>query len=169
MSITNRDGERIELPVSDRHAMTPTLRELESLSIENATTYPHSWQILAFGCLVLACHWSPADALKPFDAAPWTRVTAKALHTETMELTAADLWRPLRPYLDHKRHQVRQCRWKNLAMLSLRTYGWTMQHIALVFGHNKGHITRCIKAIRRQIAAKFNPEADILIPPDVGN
>lgn len=50
-------------------------------------------------------------------------------------------------------------RWKYLAMLALReNCGWPLHWIGAVFGHPKGHVTRCLKRIKEQLAEHFEPE-----------
>lgn len=42
-----------------------------------------------------------------------------------------------------------QRKWKYLAMLALReNAGWPLEHIGAVFGHPKGHVTRCLQKIK---------------------
>jgi hypothetical protein len=48
-------------------------------------------------------------------------------------------------------------RWRYLAMLALReNSGWPVERIGRAFGHNKGHITRCIERIKQEIRDRFN-------------
>lgn len=50
-------------------------------------------------------------------------------------------------------------RWKYLAMLALReNSGWPLDWIGAVFGHPKGHVTRCLKRIKGQLRDHFQPE-----------
>lgn len=51
-------------------------------------------------------------------------------------------------------------RWKYLAMLALRENGgWPLDWIGAVFNHPKGHVTRCLQNIKRQLREHFEPEA----------
>lgn len=46
--------------------------------------------------------------------------------------------------------------WKYLAMLALReNAGWPLEHIGAVFGHPKGHVTRCLVKIKRELRQRF--------------
>ncbi|MDA0836025.1 MAG: hypothetical protein O2955_20100 [Planctomycetota bacterium] len=48
-------------------------------------------------------------------------------------------------------------RWKYLAMLALReNAGWPLEQIGLVFGHPKGHVTRCLAAIKHELRTRFD-------------
>ena len=48
-------------------------------------------------------------------------------------------------------------RWKYLAMLALReNAGWPIEQIGLVFGHPKGHVTRCLAAIKHELRRRFD-------------
>ena len=52
-------------------------------------------------------------------------------------------------------------RWKYLAMLVLRENGgWHLDWIGKVFGHPKGHVTRCLRRVKRQLREHL--EADVL-------
>ncbi|MEZ6055335.1 MAG: hypothetical protein R3C01_01400 [Planctomycetaceae bacterium] len=52
-------------------------------------------------------------------------------------------------------------RWKYLAMLALReNAGWPLERIGKVFGHPKGHITRCLRSIKGDLKRHFRPPAD---------
>ncbi|MFN0199342.1 MAG: hypothetical protein ACKVT0_21540 [Planctomycetaceae bacterium] len=47
-------------------------------------------------------------------------------------------------------------RWKYLAMLALReNAGWPLEQIGFVFGHPKGHIVRCLAAIKQSLRDRF--------------
>lgn len=47
-------------------------------------------------------------------------------------------------------------KWKYLAMLALReNAGWPLDQIGLVFQHPKGHVTRCLEAIKRELRGRF--------------
>lgn len=63
--------------------------------------------------------------------------------------------------------------WRYLAMLALReNCGWPVERIGRAFGHNKGHITRCLERIKQDIRDRFNIEdlwsdpLDRLRPPN---
>lgn len=50
-------------------------------------------------------------------------------------------------------------RWKYLAMLALReNAGWHLHAIGKAFGHPKGHVTRCLRKIKQQLAERFDRE-----------
>lgn len=52
-------------------------------------------------------------------------------------------------------------RWKYLAMLALReNSGWSMQDIGFVFGHSKGHVSRCLANIKRQVRKHLEAQDD---------
>ena len=43
-------------------------------------------------------------------------------------------------------------KWKYLAMLALReNAGWPLERIGNVFGHPKGHVTRCLARIKKEL------------------
>lgn len=47
--------------------------------------------------------------------------------------------------------------WRYLAMLALReNAGWPVERIGRAFGHNKGHVTRCLERIKELIRNRFN-------------
>ena len=47
-------------------------------------------------------------------------------------------------------------KWKCLAMLALReNAGWPLGQIGRVFQHPKGHVTRCLEAIKRELRLRF--------------
>ncbi len=49
-----------------------------------------------------------------------------------------------------------QRKWKYLAMLALReNAGWPLEHIAKVFRHQPGHITRCLIRIKEELREQF--------------
>ncbi len=61
--------------------------------------------------------------------------------------------------------------WKYLAMLALReNAGWPLEQIGRVFDHPKGHVTRCLALIKRELRARFQaaPEWLDLDPDDPG-
>jgi hypothetical protein len=50
-------------------------------------------------------------------------------------------------------------RWKYLAMLALReNAGWPLECIGHVFQHPKGHISRCLAQVKRDLQARFSPQ-----------
>ncbi len=54
-------------------------------------------------------------------------------------------------------------KWKYLAMLALReNAGWPLEQIGLVFGHPKGHVTRCLSRVRSDLKQRFELSADLL-------
>lgn len=47
-------------------------------------------------------------------------------------------------------------KWKYLAMLALReNAGWPLDKIGAVFGHPKGHVTRCLVRIKDELREEF--------------
>jgi len=47
-------------------------------------------------------------------------------------------------------------KWKYLAILALReNCGWSLDHIGQVFEHPKGHVSRCLAAIKRDLRERF--------------
>ncbi len=58
--------------------------------------------------------------------------------------------------------------WRYLAMLALReNCGWSMERIGKAFGHNKGHITRCLDKIRRELRRNLGDIVDTADPRDL--
>jgi hypothetical protein len=58
-------------------------------------------------------------------------------------------------------------RWRYLAMLALReNAGWPLEQIGLVFGHPKGHVTRCLARIKDELRATFDVAPEMLDLPD---
>ena len=48
-------------------------------------------------------------------------------------------------------------------MLALReNAGWPLEQIGLVFGHPKGHVTRCLVKIKCELRARFHMSPDVL-------
>jgi hypothetical protein len=57
--------------------------------------------------------------------------------------------------------------WKYLAMLALReNAGWPVHCIGSVFGHNKGHVTRCLRQIKRELRVRFQASPEYLDLPE---
>jgi hypothetical protein len=49
-------------------------------------------------------------------------------------------------------------RWKYLAMLALKeNAGWPLECIGVVFEHSKGHVSRCLARVKRELQARFSP------------
>jgi len=49
-------------------------------------------------------------------------------------------------------------KWKHLAMFALReTAEWPLELIARVFGHSRGHVSRCIGSTREELRERFRP------------
>lgn len=59
-------------------------------------------------------------------------------------------------------------KWKYLAMLALReNAGWPLERIGNVFGHPKGHVTRCLSKIKRDLRDQFQSSPEFLeLDPD---
>lgn len=56
-----------------------------------------------------------------------------------------------------------QRKWKYLAMLALReNAGWPLDYIGQVFGHPKGHVTRCLSSIKRELRTRFHMSPNLL-------
>lgn len=54
-------------------------------------------------------------------------------------------------------------KWKYLAMLALReNAGWPLDRIGNVFGHPKGHVTRCLTRIKSDLRAQFAAAPEFL-------
>jgi len=54
-------------------------------------------------------------------------------------------------------------KWKYLAMLALReNAGWPLDRIGAVFGHPKGHVTRCLACIKSELRAGFQASPEFL-------
>ena len=52
--------------------------------------------------------------------------------------------------------KAKPLRWKYLAMLTLyETAGWTLEQIAQSFGHNRGHVCRCIEKTKADLRRNF--------------
>jgi hypothetical protein len=50
-------------------------------------------------------------------------------------------------------------KWKYLAMLALKeNANWPLECIGHVFKHPKGHVSRCLKQVRRELNSKFSPQ-----------
>lgn len=58
-------------------------------------------------------------------------------------------------------------KWRYLAMLALReNAGWPLDRIGNVFGHPKGHVTRCLARIKQEMRITFQAEPAFLDLPD---
>lgn len=58
-------------------------------------------------------------------------------------------------------------RWKYLAMLALReNAGWQLRHIASVFGLDKGHVSRCLSAIKSDIRSRYELRGSVPVATD---
>lgn len=57
----------------------------------------------------------------------------------------------------HEHYAAEDARkWKYLAMLALReAAGWPLTEIGYVFGHPKGHVSRCLEAIKAELRERF--------------
>jgi hypothetical protein len=54
-------------------------------------------------------------------------------------------------------------KWKYLAMLALReNAGWPLDRIGAVFGHPKGHVTRCLSRIKHELRKEFQASPEFL-------
>ncbi|GIX05533.1 MAG: hypothetical protein KatS3mg114_1402 [Planctomycetaceae bacterium] len=59
-------------------------------------------------------------------------------------------------------------KWKALAMLALKEIvGWTHENIGRVFGHPRGHVSRCLDSVKRQLAMQFALADDVFEPPQL--
>lgn len=48
-------------------------------------------------------------------------------------------------------------RWKYTAMLALRDHcGWTLHQIGQAFGHDRGHVLRCLEQIKQELRPIFD-------------
>jgi hypothetical protein len=53
-------------------------------------------------------------------------------------------------------------KWKYMAMLALKeNAGWPLECIGLVFKHPKGHVSRCIARVKRELQIRFSPQERI--------
>lgn len=58
-------------------------------------------------------------------------------------------------------------KWRYLAMLALReNAGWPLEQIGRVFGHPKGHVTRCLCRIKNELRESFDAAPEFLDLPD---
>lgn len=58
--------------------------------------------------------------------------------------------------------QESELHWRYLAMLALReNAGWNLDCIGLVFGHPKGHVTRCLATIKKHLRERFQVEPEM--------
>ncbi len=58
-------------------------------------------------------------------------------------------------------------KWRYLAMLALReNAGWPLDRIGNVFGHPKGHVTRCLARIKQEMRLTVHAEPEFLDSPD---
>jgi len=79
--------------------------------------------------------------------------------------TLHEFWLTLR---DHYAHEDPR-NWKYLAMLALQeNSGWSQEQIGLAFGHPKGHVSRCLHAVKRRLRAQFQVPAGVLSRDDEG-
>jgi hypothetical protein len=63
---------------------------------------------------------------------------------------------------DHYAHDDAR-KWRYLAMLALReNAGWPLERIGQVFGHDKGHITRCLATVKRELRIRFEASPELL-------
>ncbi len=54
-------------------------------------------------------------------------------------------------------------KWKYLAMLALReNAGWPLDRIGNVFGHPKGHVTRCLSRVKQELRQAFQASPEFL-------
>jgi hypothetical protein len=54
-------------------------------------------------------------------------------------------------------------KWKYLAMLALReNAGWPLERIGTVFGHPKGHVTRCLVKIKSELRQRFQMSPNMI-------
>ncbi|QDT52150.1 hypothetical protein Pan44_01590 [Caulifigura coniformis] len=50
-------------------------------------------------------------------------------------------------------------KWRYLAMLALKeSAGWPLDGIGNVFDHPKGHISRCLAQVKRELRARFSAQ-----------
>lgn len=60
-----------------------------------------------------------------------------------------------------------QQKWKVLAMLALReNSGWPLEEIGTLFGHSKGHVSRCLEKIKSELRSKFEMSPNVLVDDD---
>jgi hypothetical protein len=71
--------------------------------------------------------------------------------------TSPELWTVLeREWAGNDRQ-----RWKAVCALHLYVRcHWTLDTIGLLFGHAKGHVSRLLRDVKRELAERFVPETD---------
>ena len=58
--------------------------------------------------------------------------------------------------------QLQQRRWRGLAMLALReNAGWPLDRIARAFGHDRGHVSRCLRQVKDDLRATLGCEPSL--------
>lgn len=72
---------------------------------------------------------------------------------------ADQFWKLVQEHYAHEDDR----KWKYLAILALReNAGWNLDRIGKVFNHPKGHITRCLAQIKRELRANFEAAPEYL-------
>lgn len=70
-----------------------------------------------------------------------------------------DFWQMVRTHYAHDNPRI----WRNLAMLALReNAGWPVEQIGAVFGHPKGHVTRCLAQVKKELRRRFEVSPEML-------
>lgn len=53
-------------------------------------------------------------------------------------------------------------RWKLLAILALReSCGWTIEQLGRATGHPRGHISRCLSKVKKELQQRFQADAQV--------
>lgn len=65
------------------------------------------------------------------------------------------------------RKRPNERRWRYLAMLALReNAGWPVERIGLAFGHDRGHVSRCLRKVKDELRAELSMEPSLRIAED---
>ncbi len=61
----------------------------------------------------------------------------------------------------------RKTRWKYLAMVALHeNAGWPLDKIGMVFGHSKGHVSRCVMNTKDELHKRFKVASEWETSPE---
>lgn len=77
---------------------------------------------------------------------------------------ADEFWQLIGEHFAHEDER----KWRYLAMLALReNAGWPLEQIGKVFGHPKGHVTRCLVKIKDELRTSFAASPEFLDLPEL--
>jgi hypothetical protein len=86
---------------------------------------------------------------------------------EKILLPRRGLWEQWKLIHDHYA-QADAIKWKRLAMLALQmNAGWPLDCIGNAFGHPKGHVSRSIALVQRELRERFAEASSLLDLADV--